>query len=64
MSPKKRGRRQKDQNPLAKRIARLEKENRLLKQKLKKAETIIDIQKKISEILVIGQDQEITKGGR
>ena len=64
MSPKKRGRKQKGKNPLAKRIARLEKENRLLHKKLKKAETIIEIQKKISDLLTISKDQEITKGDR
>ena len=51
MKPKKRGRKPKEKNPLAIKVARLEKENRRLKQQLKKAETIIDVQKKISEIL-------------
>jgi len=58
MSPKKRGRKLKQKNPLAERVAQLEKENRRLQDKLKKAETIIDVQKKISEILGINQNPE------
>lgn len=55
MTPKKRGRKQKKRNPLAKRLNRLENENRRLKQKLKQAELIIETQKKMSEILGIAQ---------
>jgi len=55
MSPKKRGRKHKEKNPLASRVARLEKENRRLEQKLKQAELIIEAQKKMSEILGIAQ---------
>ena len=58
MSPKKRGRKLKQKNPLAERVAQLEKENRRLQDKLKKAETIIEVQKKISEILGINQNPE------
>ena len=46
MAPKKRGRRKKEKNPLATELARLENENRRLKEKLRKAETIIEVQKK------------------
>jgi transposase len=56
MTPKKRGRKRKQPNPLAKRVAQLEKENRRLQQKLKKADLIIEAQKKMSEILGIAQD--------
>lgn len=56
MAPKKRGRKQKEKNPLAQKVAQLEKENRRLQQKLKKAELIIEAQKKMSEILGIAQD--------
>jgi len=56
ISPKKRGRKKKPTNPLARRVAQLEKENRRLQQKLKRAEIIIEAQKKISEILGIDQD--------
>ena len=54
--PKKRGRKPKPKNLLADRVAQLEKQNRRLQQKLKKAELIIDAQKKMSEILGIAQD--------
>ena len=56
MSPKKRGRKEKDRNPLAPKVAELEKEIDKLRGKLKKAEIIIDVQKKISEILGISQE--------
>jgi len=56
MTPKKRGRKRKEKNPLTQKVAQLEKENRWLQQKLKKAELIIDAQKKMSEILAIAQD--------
>jgi len=56
LSPKKRGRKRKEKNPLTKKVARLEKKNRRLQQKLKKAELIIEAQKKMSEILGIVQN--------
>lgn len=55
LSPRKRGRKAKERNPLATRVAELERENRKLTEKLRKAEIIIDVQKKISEILGIPQ---------
>jgi transposase len=58
MTPKKRGRKPKEKNPLAEQVARLERETRRLEQKLKTAEIIIEAQKKISEIL--GIDQNLT----
>lgn len=42
LSPKKRGRKEKEKNPLVQKVAQLERENEQLKQKLKKAEIIID----------------------
>ena len=56
LSPKKRGRKEKEKNPLAPRVAQLEKENERLRKKLKQAEIIIDVQKKISQILGISQN--------
>ena len=56
--PQKRGHRAKPQNPSAEHIAQLEKENQRLKQQLRKAEIIIEAQKKISEILGIDQNPE------
>lgn len=55
LSPKKRGRKKHEVNPLAKRVAELEQDNTKLAKKLKQAETIIEVQKKISEILGISQ---------
>ncbi|MFH1635597.1 MAG: IS3 family transposase [Chloroflexota bacterium] len=46
MAHRKRGRRRKEKNPLADKVAQLEREKRLLQQRLKKAETIIEVQKK------------------
>jgi len=56
MSPKKRGRKKTEKNPLTREVARLQRDNERLQKKLKQAETIIDVQKKISEILGISQD--------
>ncbi len=56
MAPKKRGRKQKEKNPLVKKVAQFEKENLRLQQKLKQAELIIEAQKKMSEILGIAQN--------
>ena len=56
MAPKKRGRKRKEKNPLTRKVARLENENRRLQQKLKMAELIIEAQKKMSEILGTAQD--------
>jgi len=57
LSPKKRGRKSKAVNPLAKRVAELERETQQLRNKLRKAEIIIDVQKKVSEILGLPQDR-------
>jgi transposase len=56
LSPKKRGRKKQPPNPLAEKVAKLEKENQKLRLKLKQADTIIDVQKKVSEILGISQN--------
>ncbi len=56
LTPKKRGRKTKKVNPLANEVARLERKNKKLSKKLKQAETIIEVQKKISEILGISQN--------
>jgi transposase len=65
LSPKKRGRKEKEKNLLAPRVAELEKETERLRRKLKRAETIIEFQKKISEILGIPQEDlpEEEEGG-
>jgi len=56
MSPKKRGRKKVERNPLTQEVARLQRENERLRGKLKQAQTIIEVQKKVSEILGIPQD--------
>lgn len=56
LSPRQRGRKKVKVNPLAQKVAQLERENERLQKKLKRAEAIIEVQKKISEILGIPQD--------
>src|SRR3990167_2102686 len=53
LSPKKRGRPAAPSSPLARRVADLEREKARREGRLKQAETIIEVQKKISEILGI-----------
>ena len=56
LSPKQRGRKAKEKNPLSERVAELERETQRLRHKLKQAETIIEVQKKISQLLGISLD--------
>ncbi len=51
LMPRKRGRKPQQKNPLAKKVAELERENERLQRRLKQAEMIIDVQKKVSQIL-------------
>jgi transposase-like protein len=53
LTPKRRGRKAKAKNPLADENKRLERENERLKEQLRQAELIIDVQKKVSEMLSI-----------
>ncbi len=53
LTPKRRGRKAKPKNPLAEEMARLRRENERLKTKLRQAELVIDVQKKVSEMLDI-----------
>ena len=53
LTPRRRGRKDKAVNPLAKRVAELEREKRRLERKLKQAELLLDIQKKASQLLQI-----------
>ena len=57
LRPQKRGRKASPKNPLTPRVAELERENRRLERRLKQAETIIEIQKKTSELLGIPLSQ-------
>ncbi len=58
LSPRKRGPRKEPVNPLARQLAAQERENQRLRQKLEKAEAIIDFQKKVSELLGIALEPE------
>ena len=62
MSPRKRGRKLKEKNPLTSEVALLQKEKRKLEHKLKQANLIIEAQKKISQILGIIQDIDENNG--
>ena len=61
LAPKKRGRKAKAPDPSAKRVAELEREVDRLRDKLRKAETIIGFQKKLSVMMGLDMpDQEKT----
>jgi transposase-like protein len=62
MSPRKRGRKLKEKNPLTSEVAQLQKENRQLEHKLKQANLIIEAQKKISQVLGIIQNIDENNG--
>ncbi len=53
LTPKKRGRKPRDNDPLIKENRRLERVNQRLVERLRQAEVIIDVQKKVAEILGI-----------
>ena len=53
LTPRKRGRKAKGETAQGRRIAQLEHENKGLRERLAQAETIIDVQKKVSSLLGI-----------
>jgi len=53
LKPKRRGRKVQEVNPLAGRVTELEREVQRLQGKLRQAETIIDVQKKLCEIVEV-----------
>lgn len=53
LSPRKRGPVPKEKNPLAAKVAALEKETARLKARAERAEALVELQKKVSEILGI-----------
>jgi len=53
LQPKKRGRKVDGRNPLLPEVERLRKENEQLTKRLKQAELIIEVQKKVSQVLEI-----------
>lgn len=60
LKPRKRGRKPQPINPLAKKVAELERKNKRLEKRLKQAEIIIDVQKKVSQILGVPLSDEPT----
>jgi len=62
LSSKKRGRKSVARNPLTEKVKELERENKRLQRKLQRAEIMLDIQKKASELLGIpletGEEEE------
>jgi transposase len=58
LSPKKRGRKRKDE--LEREVARLQRENERLQASLKEAEMIIDVQKKLSRLLGLATEENGT----
>ncbi len=62
LAPKKRGRPGAPRSPLARRVAELERDKVRLERRLKQAETIIEVQKKVSEILGIPLKTEADAG--
>ena len=64
LAPRRRGPRAAPPNPLAKRFAELERENRRLQRRLAQSEAIIDIQKKVAALLGIPLDQPEIDGRR
>jgi transposase InsO family protein len=62
LAPKKRGPKAEPENPLARRVAELERDKRGLERRLKQAELIIDFQKKVAEILGIPLKQPPSDG--
>lgn len=63
LSPKKRGRKESGRHPLLAENDKLRKENDRLTGRLRQAEIIIDVQKKVSQILGIPQPQTSEEGG-
>ena len=62
LSPKKRGRKATEINPLALEVEKLRRENERLSKRLKQAELIIDVQKKVSQMLGITLESPKSEG--
>jgi transposase len=61
LKPKRRGRKRKQKDETAEELARLRRENQCLTERLRQAETIIDVQKKVCEMLGIATPQNETE---
>ena len=53
LAPKKRGPAAKEVNPLARKVAELERENAKLQRRAERAEALVEVQRKVSELLGI-----------
>ena len=62
LAPRRRGPKAVPPNPLAKKVAELERENRRLQRRLAQSEAVLEIQKKVSELLGIPLDRPETDG--
>lgn len=62
LAPRKRGRKPVARNPLADEVARLQRDKAKLEEELRKARLIIDVQKKLSEILGLPEAEHIESG--
>lgn len=62
LTPQKRGRKPEPVNPLAARYASLERKNRALEKKLKRAEMLVEIQKKIADLFGISLEKPENEG--
>ncbi len=59
LSGKKRGPQRREKNPLAERVRELERDNLRLKRRAERAEGIVELQKKVSEILGIELEKRV-----
>ena len=64
LSPSKRGRKVKPPNPLSRRVEELERKNRKLEAQLKQAQAVIEVQKKLSEILALSPTDAPEEGSK
>lgn len=62
LAPRRRGPKAVPPNPLARRVAELERENRRLQRRLAQSEAVLEIQKKVSELLGIPLDRPESDG--
>jgi len=63
LTPNKRGRKAAKRNPLLPELERLERENKKLTNRLKQAELIIEVQKKVSQVFGITLETPASGGG-
>jgi transposase len=61
LTAKRRGPQQREKNPLAERVRELERENLRLKRRAERAEGLVELQKKVSEILGIELEKSAEK---